>query len=383
MNKRRAGEGELGFTLIELLVVIAIIAILLSILLPGLGSARDAARKVACQSNMRQIATGFMNYALSNDDWLPGSPSTSGFDCLPQSSSKATSGYIKSQGGHFNGTTWQNYDFMGPLADQFGLIGPGRTDPGGYGPDDPGRSERFEWLRKREEFRCPSNKFGALSFLEGNVLEPDDPLWPIGQMLSYNTSTQFTSTTKKPPYGTDGEDGEYDQLREGYKPSLARVGTAYMKGLMFEGHRFTKPDNDFKVNGPDHNVALAASFGGAMSDTGPWWNDGKGLARHVAPGESKNILYSQFGFGFDPRPYAFRHGPLKLGDPSPAKQSIGNVAFFDGRVEAMTDAEATDPDMWFPTGTKITGGGAFWVYAQNTWPKKTTETSEGSPYIVP
>jgi prepilin-type N-terminal cleavage/methylation domain-containing protein len=60
-----------GFTLVELLVVIGIIAVLISVLLPVLGRARDQANKTACMSNLRQLAVGFMLYASDNKDKCP------------------------------------------------------------------------------------------------------------------------------------------------------------------------------------------------------------------------------------------------------------------------------------------------------------------------
>jgi prepilin-type N-terminal cleavage/methylation domain-containing protein/prepilin-type processing-associated H-X9-DG protein len=57
-----------GFTLIELLVVIAIIAILASILFPVFARARENARRSSCQSNVKQILLGVMQYTQDNDE---------------------------------------------------------------------------------------------------------------------------------------------------------------------------------------------------------------------------------------------------------------------------------------------------------------------------
>ena len=67
---RAAGAMRRGFTLLDVLVSIAVIALIISLLLPSMSTVTEAGRRVVCQSNLRQIGTGLLQYADGNNGLL-------------------------------------------------------------------------------------------------------------------------------------------------------------------------------------------------------------------------------------------------------------------------------------------------------------------------
>ncbi|MBW3636197.1 MAG: DUF1559 domain-containing protein [Armatimonadetes bacterium] len=142
-----------AFTLIELLVVVAIIAILAAILFPVFGRARENARRSSCQSNLKQIGLGLIQYSQDYDemliaDWYAnaGAPGDTDPQSTPNGQYKwmdAAFPYIKSEQvftcPSATGDRAKPWVFYGRLTTTTQLYG-SYTIIHGYGPNQAGKT---------------------------------------------------------------------------------------------------------------------------------------------------------------------------------------------------------------------------------------------------
>jgi prepilin-type N-terminal cleavage/methylation domain-containing protein/prepilin-type processing-associated H-X9-DG protein len=137
-----------GFTLIELLVVIAIIAILVSLLLPAVQQAREAARRTQCKNNLKQMGIALTAYHTDSGQFPPALINSGRYNSAHNGEVRNTTGWV----------LLLPYIDQGPLYDAWDFNQSGGTNSSPYGHPTPDDGDNAALARSQVPvLECPSH----------------------------------------------------------------------------------------------------------------------------------------------------------------------------------------------------------------------------------
>ncbi len=315
-----------GFTLIELLVVIAIIALLIGILLPAIGKARETARSIVCSTRLRGLGQAQAAYYGSNKEWLAGYMTTG-----------AEADYFNGANivGNTSSTTPTNmWDWISPIVGDSNNLSPNRA---------------YRTLQIFNQFACPSAK-AVNNQLFGSASDQADFATAQGSLVyrqnSYLAPEGFNTVNAR--VGGNGlndlnsvlPSGQTTRLpRDRYAhsspvtlpttwwPRIDKVGIQPSKKVMAsDGTRYYAPG----ANVLDFDITPAGNWYGPFCDSSPGYVNSTAFGRESSNPTNRNLSY--------------RHTRGM------------NAVFFDGSVRYMSATESYENlNYWYPSGGIFTG----------------------------
>lgn len=299
--RQRNHHPVTGFTLVELLVVIGIIALLISILLPALSRAREAANRAVCMSNMRQVGSAAQNFAVEHRGHMPPAGSLYSDDGVtrlpPDPAALGDTAKIKYAYYKINNVT-HLYPFPAALAPYMGFRKLQNIGDNEYAKlraelADPGGISKF--------YRCPS----------------------VDQKLHMNTSwINYVAPGLRPRIPTDFGFNE-----------------AFLGFLGINGTPIRMKANTSRIRGSSEIMLLMDALGRDIGGT-EWL-----AIYNLVPGR---VTLADALWG-DRNPQGLRGNHPSSFDPY-RHRGMMNVLFLDGHVETVTIGRSSQNSLAQPSG---------------------------------